>query len=324
MTTLQQILDLAVSEGTSNDLRGKAAVQKHLKRQKARYEALSKEEKKDFDQESLTNPYSDARIYFGQPTTPIKRVAMGIDVGVGDIVLANELSKTKKIDAVITHHPVGVALAGLHEVMHLQAEVLADYGVPINIAEGLLYPHIAGVSRRTSPINHQREVDAARLLNMPFLSVHTPTDNMVATYLKNLIAKNSKKLETVADIMKLFDDIPEYQEAKKVKAGPRLFAGRPDRFTGKIAVTDITGGTEGAPEVYHQLAQAGVGTVIGMHMSEKHKEAAEKAHINAIIAGHMSSDSLGMNLFADGLERRGIDIIPFGGFTRFSRLKKRR
>jgi len=35
----------------------------------------------------------------------------------------------------------------------------------------------------------------------------------------------------------------------------------------------------------------------------------------------MSSDSLGVNLFLDELEKRGIEIIPCSGFIRVSRAK---
>jgi hypothetical protein len=70
------------------------------------------------------------------------------------------------------------------------------------------------------------------------------------------------------------------------------------------------------------MAIAGIGTVIGMHQSEEHRKEAEAAHLNVVIAGHMSSDSLGVNLFLDELERRGIEIIPCSGFDRVSRLQK--
>ena len=45
---------------------------------------------------------------------------------------------------------------------------------------------------------------------------------------------------------------------------------------------------------------------MGMHISEEHKKEAEVAHIHAIIAGHISSDSLGMNLFLDELEKEAL------------------
>ena len=39
-----------------------------------------------------------------------------------------------------------------------------------------------------------------------------------------------------------------------------------------------------------------VGTVIGMHMREEHCKIAEQHHMNVVIAGHISSDSIGMNI----------------------------
>ena len=36
----------------------------------------------------------------------------------------------------------------------------------------------------------------------------------------------------------------------------------------------------------------------------------------------MSSDSIGMNLFLDELEKKGIEIIPVSGLIRVSRAKK--
>ncbi len=56
-----------------------------------------------------------------------------------------------------------------------------------------------------------------------------------------------------------------------------------------------------------------------MHQSEEHKKEAEAANINVVIASHIASDSLGMNLFLDELEKKGIEVIPFGGLIRAKR-----
>ena len=72
-------------------------------------------------------------------------------------------------------------------------------------------------------------------------------------------------------------------------------------------------------EIYEKFAIAGVGTVVGMHFPESHIEEARKNNINIVISGHMSSDSLGINLICDVWEREGIDVIPCSGFTRHSR-----
>ena len=81
----------------------------------------------------------------------------------------------------------------------------------------------------------------------------------------------------------------------------------------------MTGGTGGSEEAFAKLSMAGVGTLICMHVGEVHRKEAEKYHINVVIAGHMSSDSLGLNLLLDELETLGIEIIPCSGYIRYRR-----
>ena len=143
------------------------------------------------------------------------------------------------------------------------------------------------------------------------MCTHTVCDNIVATFLKKKIEK--EKPEYVGDLMKIFKKIPEYQEADKIGAGPKLFVGHEDNHCGKIALTEITGGTKGNPKLFEKMAQAGIGTIVGMHVSEEHRKQAEEAHLNVVIAGHVSSDSIGMNIFLDELKKKGIEIIPCSG-----------
>lgn len=324
MMTIKQIYDLAVKLGIQNDLRGATAVNRRLKKLNEKYQKLSSENKKEFDKESLTNPYADTRLYYGNPDKEVKRVLVGIDIATGEVLLANELSKNKSIDLIISHHPIGVGLAGLHEVMELQVELYAMYGVPIHIAEGLIQPRMSEVSRSISGSNHNKSVDAAKLLDFPIMSTHTIADNIVATFLKKYLDKKKKQIETVGDLVNVLKEIPEYAEATKMKTGPSIFAGSKERRVSKIALTEITGGTSGSKEVYEKLSNAGVGTIVGMHMHEQWKKEAEKAHMNVVIAGHMSSDSIGMNLFLDELEKRGVEIISCSGLIRISRNKKKK
>lgn len=312
---VQQIFDLATQMGIDADLRGKAAVQNMLKRKNEQYAKLSADKKKEFDIESLTNPYLDSRVHFvADPKKPIKKVLVGIDMEGDEVLLADRLGD---IDLIIAHHPRGRALADLADVMHLQADVYASYGIPITIAEGMQRERIAEVARGVSPINHFRPIDLARLLKISYLNIHTPTDNLVAGFLKKGVTK--LKPEYVSDILDWLKTIPEYAAAIQQGTGPRLFTGSPSNRCGKVAVTEITGGTEASPKVYEYLARAGVGTVISMHQSEEHKKEAEKAHINVVIAGHMSSDSLGVNLFLDALEKKGVTIVPCSGLIRIRR-----
>lgn len=319
---IKQIYDLAVRLGLESDLRGRPAVLKKLRKEKEKYESLKGDEKEEFDLERLTNPYSDTRIYYGDPNHPVKRVLAGIDIDDGEILLAKELGSPKPIDLIISHHPLGSGLAGLDEVMHMQAEIYHLYGVPINIAESLQRKRISEVARSISAVNHYRNVDLARLLYLPLMSAHTATDNLVAKHLDTLLKRHKNELDTVSDVMKLLKTIPEYRIAIKQKAGPKLFAGHLEHSLGRIALTEVTGGTSGSKEIFAALSQAGVGTIVGMHMSEEHKNEAEKHHLNVVIAGHISSDSIGLNLFLDELEKRGVEIVPCGGLIRVSRVKK--
>lgn len=312
--TTQQIHNLAITMGIKADLRGEKVVLKNLQRTKEKYNKLDKEAKEEFDKEKLINPYPDTRVLFDSRIKNIKKILVGIDIGTEELLLAEKLGN---IDLVISHHPQGIGLANLESVMDLQVDILSDYGVPVHIAESLMRERISEVSRKVSTVNHNKVVDAAKLLKLEFMCVHTAADNLVADFVDKKIKKD--KPELVKNILKSLKEIPEYKEGTKLNAGPRVFVGSEDNRAGKIALTEITGGTEGAPDIYKELSQKGVGTVIGMHISEKHRKKAQKAHINVVIAGHMASDSLGMNLFLDELEKKGIEIIPCSGLIRVKR-----
>lgn len=322
MMTIKQIYDLAVKKGIDADMRPNQGVFRKLKQEKERYQNLPKDQKAEFDLEKLTNPYSDTRYFTDDPDKKIKRVYAGIDIDVSEMLLVDKLSAKNPIDLVISHHPLGKALAGMYEVMEMQTEMLAMYGVPVHLAEDLMSKRIAAVSRSLAPINHNKVIDAADKLGFPLFCVHTPADNLVQRHLKKLIDRNQKKLEFVKDLLKLLKSIPEYQEAMKQKAGPTLFTGGLERYCGKIALTEVTGGTSGAIELYEKLSQAGIGTIVSMHMKEENKEEAEKQHLNIIVAGHMASDSIGMNLLLDELEKRGVEVIVGSGIIRVKRFNK--
>jgi len=315
---LKDIYRTAVAAGMDADPRGRKAVLKSLEKRKKAFKDMKEEEKEFFDSETLANPYADTRILHGTGSEEIKTALVGIDMEMAEILLADRLSaKGNRIDLIISHHPSGKAFANFYEVMRMQAGILNKFGVPINIAEGLLEGRIKEVERRLSPANHTRAVDVARLLDIPFMCVHTPADNMVAGYLQKLFDR--KRPDTLDDVMKLLKDIPEYREAAKNNAGPRILLGSGERSAGKIFV-DMTGGTEGAKDIFESLVNSGVSTIVGMHLTEDHRKEAEKRHMNVVIAGHISSDNLGVNLILDAVQKKGkLKVVPCSGFRRFSR-----
>jgi len=311
---IKEIYNLAIQMGIKADFRGEEGIRKFLENKRKQYEKMDEKEKQEFDKEALENPYLDSRIYHIADDKDIRKVLVGVDIEPAEVLMAKEIGD---IDLIIGHHPVGKGLAHLADVMDLQSDVLNFYGVPINIAEGLMRERIDEVARGVNKLNHQRTVDTAKLLKINLINSHTPCDNLAAKFLKNLIEEKSP--ERIGELMDLLKEIPEYKEAMKIGAGPKIFVGVPENRCGKIALTEITGGTESTPKLYEKMAQAGIGTVIGMHVSEEHKKQAEESNINVVIAGHISSDSLGINLFLDELEKQGIEIIPCSGLTRVSR-----
>lgn len=313
---LAEIYDLAIQMGKSCDIRGDY-VDELLQQNLKSYERLSEEEKLLYDQETLQNPFNDTRILVGSGEEEISSILCGIDMETPEILLADRLrEKGYQIDLVLAHHPEGIADAQLHEVMQMQADMLGKMGVPINIGEGLMAARINEVRRSRMPLNHQRAVDAARLLNFPFMCVHTAADNLATHFMQQLLDQSS--FLTVGDLQELLLTIPEYVTARSLKAGPSIILGDRKKRAGKVFVK-FSGGTSTADKAYEKLAQAGVGTIICMHMTEKHRAAARENNINVIVAGHMASDSLGVNLFLDELEQRDVDVIPCSGLIRIKR-----
>jgi hypothetical protein len=56
-----------------------------------------------------------------------------------------------------------------------------------------------------------------------------------------------------------------------------------------------------------------------MHYSEEHRKHAEKIGLALVIAGHISSDTLGMNLVLDRIEPEGVEVVCTSGMLRVRR-----
>jgi putative NIF3 family GTP cyclohydrolase 1 type 2 len=129
----------------------------------------------------------------------------------------------------------------------------------------------------------------------------------------------SKKPKDLCEIMDILNSIEEYKIASREHVAPCILFGKPDSRAGKIFV-DMTGGTEGPKDIIDNLLTAGVGTLVGMHLSEEHYKKLQGKNINVIIAGHIASDNLGMNLLLDKIERSSkLKILACSGFRRVKR-----
>lgn len=315
--TIQELYDLAIEMGIKADPRGKDGVKKMLDKAKKDFKELPEKKKKFFDEETLTNPYSDTRILFGEGKREIKRLIAGIDASAAEVLIADRLSdKGKKVDMVISHHPIGHALASLDDVMDVQVDMYAQAGVPENIAQALFDERKSLVRRNIGPLNHAQAVDAARLLDVPLMAIHTVWDNLGNDFMNKNI--ENKKFDSVGDVLEAINEIPEFTEAMRGKSGPAIVSGSPTSRTGKVVVS-FTGGTNPSKQLYIELAKAGVGTIVEMHVPEDAVQELRKMHVNVIDCGHMAADSIGANLYLDEVEKRGVEVIPSSGLIRVKR-----
>ena len=315
---LRQIYDICVAAGRGADPRGQAEIDRALAAARKAYDKLEEDERAFFDAERLANPYSDTRICCGDPDAEIRGLIVGVDMEVGEVLLADRLrERGEPIDLVFAHHPEGPGYANLHQVMYMQADLWAAQGVSIAAADALIAPRAEEIHRRVSPVNHYRAIDAARLLGLASLSCHTPADNSVQSFVQAFLDREQPA--SLDALVKALRKIPEYADGARKGYGPTIVAGIGSARPGRVVV-DMTGGTEGPKDALDRLSAAGVGTLVGMHYSEDHRKRAEKLKLNLVGAGHISSDVLGMNLILDAIEAAGdVAICCASGLVRFKR-----
>lgn len=239
----------------------------------------------------------------------IKKVAIGVDMELAEMMLAKELG----VDLVITHHPKGGSLTvDAYKVMDDHIDSMVRAGVPINKAQKAVSEKKGQVERALHVSNYDRAVSGAKLLKMPFMGVHTPTDILAERKVQGLLDEkvNSNPKSTLQDVIDALETLPEYQ---KTLAKPVVRVGSKDDYAGKVFVT-MSGGTGGGINVDKSYFEASVGTLVVMHMPEDTIKAIKEQNIgNVVVAGHMASDSVGINQFAQALEEKGIEVIRMSG-----------
>ncbi|MDK2822712.1 MAG: hypothetical protein PWQ67_1237 [Clostridia bacterium] len=242
------------------------------------------------------------------PGDNIKKIAFGIDIDTAEIMLAKQLG----FDCVITHHPHSVHKVDLYKVMDNQIERMVEAGVPVNKAQKALAERKEQVDRNMHVTNYDKAANAAKLLNMPFIAIHSPADLLVEDYLQQYLDDRlrDKPMALIKDVLDVLLEIPEYQNTC---AQPKVRVGSEKSYAGKVFVT-MAGGTSGGKDVIKAYFEAGIGTLVVMHVPDDVVEAVKKQNIgNIIVAGHMASDSIGVNLVIKAFEEKGLEVVRLSG-----------
>jgi hypothetical protein len=319
--TLGNLYKEVVELGILADPRSDSQIKQFLKFRKKEWDKFTSKEKKILHDDWIWNPYDDTRIIYGDPKGKVKVAYVGIDIGTSELLLIDRLNEKRAaekkplIDLVVAHHPDGYALGGLANVMDdIHVEVLRQAGVPVNITEKLLANRIRDVNLSIHSANLERASTAAKLLDLPLMCTHTVSDNNAYQIIKRTVDK--LKPYCLRDIVDGLMKLPIYKKAESIyHRVVEIYIGSPESRAGKVMIGGFTGGTEGNPEVLEYVVNtAGVGTSIDMHMSSKHREMAEKYRLNSIVANHMASDSLGMQVIVDMMRKNGIEVIPGSGY----------
>ena len=241
------------------------------------------------------------------PGSGIKNVLMGVDMDTPELLLAKELG----YDCVVTHHPRNTN-PNMLDVMNTHILRLEKLGIPRNKSQKALAPKKEELGYLKHVANSRRSESAAKLLGMPYVSLHSPADIIGETVVQNFLdEKFSNKSETkVGDIVKALEGIAEYKNSVRK---PVIRVGSEDSYAGKIYVLMAGYTGPGAP-VHKLYFEGGVGTLIVMHLPESSaKELDEHKTGNIIVAGHMSSDSIGMNIIANKWRELGVEVTMMSG-----------
>lgn len=239
----------------------------------------------------------------------LSKVLIGVDMETPELLLAKELG----YDCVISHHPKAEgSTVNFSKVMDVQVDKMVSYGVPINKAQKMLRKKQASVELGGHVSNYDRHASAAKLLDMPYMNIHLPadiiTEAIVQKHLDSAFEENPKK--TLGDVINALNEMPIYKEAL---AGPVIRVGSKDDYAGNIAVL-MAGGTNGGADVFKTYFEAGVGTIVCMHVPEDVKKAVQEQNIgNVIVAGHMASDSIGLNVIIDAWKKEGLEVTKMSG-----------
>ncbi|MCL2862271.1 MAG: Nif3-like dinuclear metal center hexameric protein [Firmicutes bacterium] len=238
----------------------------------------------------------------------IKKVLFGVDMDTPELLLARELG----YDCVVSHHPRVTNKEMTSILEEVNIEKLYKLGVPKNRSQKLVQARATELSYNLHVSNTRRSESAAKLLNMPFMSVHNPADLIGEKHVQDFLDKKFEGNENVklGDIVDALEEIAEYKNSERK---PVIRVGSKESYAGKILV-HMAGLTGPGAKVLQEYFKAGVGTLVMMHIPESDAKTLKEQNIgNVIIAGHLSSDSIGINKIIREWEKHGVQTTIMSG-----------
>lgn len=256
------------------------------------------------------------------PGKNIKKIIFSMDVNVGLLHMAKQLG----FDAVVGHHPCGV-LYNRGEVFRRHIDLLEMHGIPREKSMAALGESLDKAVRRIenkrfrqlyyeSPNQTILEVDAAKLLNLPFMNIHNLFDEQGRRILQAKIdaAVQKNPHMKLGEVLKLIQELPEARYARDIYGiSPYVFLGD---FDSEASRSVFVHGALSAPNpnIIKFYWENGFRTVIILHNDFDNLELLGKeGQGNLILTGHFVGDSLGFTPFIRALRQRGLEVVCMGG-----------
>lgn len=251
---------------------------------------------------------ADSAIY--HPGERIRKVIIGIDMETPELLLARQLG----YDAVIAHHPAGdTARLNFADVLWAHLDQMLDAGVPEAVARPIVEEKVHATSMQMHSANYDHAPSIARLLNMPYLNIHLPLDELGRQKMVSVVETLPPQQPVSALVQAFKARMKEFQLAR---TDIQVRAGSLENPLGRVVISHAAG-TNGGYPVAKAYFDHGVDTVLYIHCSSqdslKLREEYQDQGKNLIISGHIASDAVGINLYADELERRGVQVTRVSG-----------
>jgi hypothetical protein len=252
---------------------------------------------------------ADSQVYV-ESAGDVHRVLFGVDISLAEVLWAQQ----NGFDAVIAHHPLGDgARTRMAEVIHRQVDQMSAEGIPRETAELAVTARLEPFERALHMSNVNAVVDSARLIGMPLCNVHLACDIITRGAIVDVLRVHESADATVGDAIAWMDEaFPEYGRGH---ARPQPWVGSTSNRLGRWTVA-IAGGINGGFPVFNEYFRIGVDTIFAMHCDEgelQRLRAVADEDDTLVVTGHMTSDSIGINVVIRELEQRGIEVVRTSG-----------
>ncbi len=255
----------------------------------------------------LTEIPGDSAIY--HPGDGIKKVMFGIDIKAPELKIAADMG----FDAAISHHPTGgQARLQFYKVLYRHLDQMTAAGVPKEIAQPIIDELAEEHKAMAAMSNYDHDPSVARLLDMPYMNIHTPLDEIGRHRLQTAADELPPDTQVSGLITHFYASFGEFGDAE---TEIELRMGNLDNAIGQVVMSHGAG-TNGGYPVAKAYFDHGVDTVIYIHCRPADfKKLIEEYgdSKNLIVTGHIVSDSIGINPYIARLREEGIEITTLSG-----------